>query len=184
MAFHKKRFPQILLFVFMCSPLHKIASSLYYKRLMVRGVNAYLNLRGNEIGSLAYDGVHIFPLPVCVHVHFEQPKPEAYEKRCPCPIFLHYLANLRRILLGFNTEIVKRHFLQILSLMSATCRDEYGWHILKELRKESPMEEGKVKIVAVCALCSFPWIQAFICGFHKSFRINTTLTCEGAGKTK
>lgn len=55
---------------------------------------------------------------------------------------------------------------------------------MKELWKESPTEEEKVKIVAICALCSFPWIQAFICGLHKSFRINTTLTCECAGKTK
>lgn len=81
MAFHRKRFSQILLLVFMCSPLHKIASSLYYKRLMVRGVNAYLNLRGNEIGSLAYDGVHIFPLPLCV---------------CTCILNSHNLEHMRR----------------------------------------------------------------------------------------
>lgn len=54
--------------------------------------------------------------------------------------------------------------------MSAICRDEYGWCILKELWKESPTEERTSKIVAVCALCSFPWIQAFHLGISQIFQ--------------
>lgn len=145
----------------MCFLLHKISSSLYYKRLRLESFNACLHQKGKYNGPLRLEwcsALSFAPVCVCMCIlnsydlklirRWEMMRP-----RLPCSVLLHYLENLRRILSGFDTDIISIISCRFCLSYQLFLELKMGWHFLKELWKEFPTEEWKVKIAAQWSLC-------------------------------